>query len=79
MIRLAVFTLALSIAAPAVADEPTVTLTQGQLMKIISAEVAKGVAAYVSQEREAEAKDAYAAVRSAFAPKPQPPLPPGGK
>ena len=63
--------LAFLIAAPAFAADPppTVTLTQPELSAIINAEAAKAVANFAAQQEAAKAKDAYAKVNEAFAPK----------
>lgn len=50
---------------------PTVTLTQPELSAIINAEASKAVANFAAQQEAAKAKDAYAKVNEAFAPKPQ--------
>ena len=56
------------------ATAQTVTLTQDQLQRLITAEQAKAAAAavsqYVAQEKETTNKDVYDLVRSAFPPKP---------
>lgn len=68
----------LGAASLAIADEPTVTLTQGELQALIDAESAKAVAGYVAQSEYAKAKSAFAKVNAAFAP-PTPPSVPATK
>ncbi len=48
---------------------PTVTLTQPELSAIINAEASKAVANFAAQQEAAKAKDVYAKVNEAFAPK----------
>ena len=47
---------------------PTVTLTQGELQLLISAESSKAVMAYINQQEFAKAKVVYDKVNTAFAP-----------
>ena len=64
--------LAFLITIPAFAADapPTVTLTQPELSAIINAEASKAVANFAAQQEAAKAKDAYAKINEAFAPKP---------
>lgn len=73
-----VFVLALALLFPTsgfaenAVTSPTVTLTQSELQALIDAEATKAVTAYITQQEAAKAKDAYAKIQAAFAPKPTP-------
>ena len=70
MIRAAAFIVAFAASEAYAADAlPTVTLTQPELTAIINAEASKAVANFAAQQEIAKAKDAYAKVNEAFAPK----------
>lgn len=59
--------------APSPPAIPKGCLTQVQIQRLIQAEQAKAIAAYVAQEKENEAKDVYEALQSAFSAKSQAP------
>jgi hypothetical protein len=69
MIRAAAIALFLS--APALAEEPSVTLTQPELQALVAAETAKALANYNAQLAQA----VYDKVKKAFAPGVPPPSP----
>jgi hypothetical protein len=69
MIRSAIVLLLLS--TPALAEEPSVTLTQPELQALVAAETAKALANYNAQAAQA----VYDKVKKAFAPGVPPPSP----